>query len=240
MAAKCKNGSKLWVHVIALAAVVAVVAVGVTSQRPISGAVVFPNVGPHQPIAFTPGISDFGTRNTGAARPQTSSRPRCASAGQEYCERDPEYPRAYIRALIGQRSNFLNFLTDPLLRTVLNDPVPAANERPATRFGVLETPACKATETLIYPQRGKTLNKDWVFILNDESIQQAVRVEKCTRENSSCEFGNNLPQSVDATCRQKYIYKKLLVVDKTNDVVPESVLMPSCCVCYINYDGLAI
>ena len=50
------------------------------------------------------------------------------------------------------------------------------------RFGgETETPVCSAQETLIYPKRAKTSSNDWVFVLNQENVQQALRVEKCTR-----------------------------------------------------------
>lgn len=44
-----------------------------------------------------------------------------------------------------------------------------------------ETPACRAQESIIYPQRAKTTNDDWVFVINQDTVKQGVRVEKCIR-----------------------------------------------------------
>lgn len=94
-------------------------------------------------------------------------------------------------------------------------------------------PMCASEETIIFPKRAKTRSNDWVFVLNQGKRKQAVKVEKCRNNNRPCNLGA-AGTEVNSVCRQKYIYKKLLVMNGAGtDIVPESVLMPSCCVCYI-------
>ncbi|RXG72801.1 Protein spaetzle [Armadillidium vulgare] len=98
-----------------------------------------------------------------------------------------------------------------------------------------EQTLCASVETIIYPKRGQTSKKDWVFILNQGPVQQGVKVEKCLKPNGACVLGGG-PIELTA-CRQKYIYKKLLALDTSgHNIVSESIYMPSCCVCYVSND----
>ncbi|KAK7070482.1 hypothetical protein SK128_026157 [Halocaridina rubra] len=108
---------------------------------------------------------------------------------------------------------------------------PTEEISPTTRFGGFrETPVCGAQEELIFPQRAKTPKNDWVFVVNQEDVKQALRVEKCTREGNACNIG--VPTNdVETVCRQKYVYRRMLILG-SNNIQPEEVLMPSCCVCY--------
>nr|UZH84523.1 Spz-1 [Portunus trituberculatus] len=171
----------------------------------------------------------------------SKTRPPCVDSnniGGDLCEEDPEYDDNIKRrvSMLMERDRGVNaLLSDPSLRGLLVDvdPEPRVN----VRFGGdSETPVCSAQETLIYPKRAKTPNDEWVFVLNQEGVQQALRVEKCTSDGSAC-LGMVLPNGGTATCRQKHIYRRLLVLG-TNKIEPEEVLMPSCCVCYTTYQDL--
>lgn len=177
----------------------------------------------------------------------TKTPPSCLASnniGGELCEDDPEYNdliKNRITRLMERNRGVNTLLNDPSLRDILNDVEPSIHPPPPLRADVrfggdTETPVCSAQETLVYPKRAKTPNDEWVFVLNQEGVQQALRVEKCTSEGSQC-LGMVLPNGGTATCRQKYIYRRMLVLG-TNNIEPEEVLMPSCCVCYTTYQGL--
>ncbi|CAL4106044.1 unnamed protein product [Meganyctiphanes norvegica] len=103
----------------------------------------------------------------------------------------------------------------------------------ATEFEfVEETAACSSVKSILFPKRGKTKADNWVFILNQENEQQGVTVETCHSEGSSCNLGGVIP-GVETACRQKYVYKTFLVMNEGENVVPEEILMPSTCVCYV-------
>ncbi|XP_066976061.1 uncharacterized protein [Macrobrachium rosenbergii] len=132
------------------------------------------------------------------------------------------------------------FSSGPLPRTTLTTPPLPSGIEPSTRFGgPRETPACVSREELIFPQRAKTPKNDWVFVVNQEGVKQALRVERCHKEGEPCNIGIPITGDVTTVCRQKYVYRRMLVVG-SNQIEPEEVLMPSCCVCYVRRNNLDI
>jgi len=163
------------------------------------------------------------------------NKPRCADGLEENapCLDDQDYTtniRDRFRFLLGR------FRGNEIVTNEVFQDLSKPDEIRMTRFGVSfvsETPACAADSTIIYPKRAMTQKEEWVFVLNQEPHRQGVRVEKCISNNGPCRLGAARTE-VNTVCRQKYIYKKLLVMNGAGtDIVPESVLMPSCCVCYI-------
>lgn len=192
-----------------------------------------------RPIVFAPDLPATNTPSIVTTKP-----PPClarSTLGGDVCEEDPDYDDSVKRrvlSLLSQDTGVNALLSDPNLRTLLNDPDPDIKDITIhTRVGVSESPVCAAQETIIYPKRAKTSREDWVFVLNQEGVQQALRVEKCISNGSSCNIGMGLPGGATAICRQKYVYRRMLVLG-TNKIEPEEVLMPSCCVCYTTYQNL--
>ncbi|KAG0722421.1 Protein spaetzle [Chionoecetes opilio] len=174
----------------------------------------------------------------------SKTMPSCVNKtkeGDTMCEMDPEYNdeiKRLVYIFLERDRGVSNLINNPILRNLLIDVEPIA--RVDTRLGgVSERPICSAQETLIYPKRAKTSRDDWVFVLNQEGVQQALRVEKCISDGETCSIGMVLPGGATATCRQKYVYRRMLVLG-TNKIEPEEVLMPSCCVCYTTYDDLIL
>ncbi|XP_069942545.1 protein spaetzle 5 isoform X1 [Cherax quadricarinatus] len=202
-------------------------------------------------------ITFLENRNDGAASGRimapmlrTKEKPNCASARGpnegEPCMDDTDYDKSvkdYVSFLIKRNKRLNDLVADPVLSNILNDsPAPVEESVLSTRFGgdlEQESPVCASKETLIYPKRGKTTKDDWVFVVNQENVQQALRVEKCINEGSSCNFGMPLPGNARAVCRQKYVYRRMLTV-ASNSIDPEEVLMPSCCVCYASKSNFDI
>lgn len=170
--------------------------------------------------------------------PVTKVKPSCAPDDKGVCEEDPEYDarvQEHINRLLRQDTQINALVRDPSLNSILNDVGPEISIR--TLPTESETPVCHSQETLIYPKRAKTSNDDWVFVLNQEGVQQALRVEKCIKDGSPCSISSVLPSDAKATCRQKYVYRRMLTLG-TNKIQPEEVLMPACCVCYTTYSDL--
>ncbi|CAL4086802.1 unnamed protein product, partial [Meganyctiphanes norvegica] len=168
-----------------------------------------------------------------------TARPACAR-DLEFdapCEHDEEYDtttRDRIEALIHQRGGANNILRNPVFKA-LNEEVytPEAEISGRIPGGRVESPVCVGVETIFFPERAKTLNNDWAFVLNQGEIKQGIKYEKCISNGTKCALGA-AGSEVETVCRQKYIYKKMLVMDgQGSKILPESVLMPSCCVCYI-------
>jgi len=175
---------------------------------------------------------------------RTLQSPSCSEDSNIPCEWDNEYDNEVqerIDYLI--RSTRLNgILQDNTISQLLNDSSIVSekvlgDDRVSTRFSgfITESPACSATESIIYPKRAKTPKDDWVFVLNQGSVRQGVRVEKCSREGEPCSQQLGSAPNVRTICRQKFIYRKVLVLSgQGTDIQPESILIPSCCVCYIS------
>ncbi|KAK4299123.1 hypothetical protein Pmani_028566 [Petrolisthes manimaculis] len=170
-------------------------------------------------------------------RIRTTIKPPCApgqgTTARDPCEEDTEYDgtiRDYIQRLIENDKTVAALVGDPTLSNLLLD-VNNTIVRATTRFGTSESPVCDAQETLIYPQRAQSAMGDWVFVVNQDGAKQAIRVEKCINEGKSCRLGMTATRDIKTTCRQKYVYRRMLTLN-TNKLLPEEVLMPSCCVCY--------
>lgn len=172
--------------------------------------------------------------------------PRCAMRlGQDIdspCLEDADYNdnlKEHIQFLLADPS-VNSVVKDPLFKDLLNDNLVELRTRPlSTRVGASETPVCQSEETLIFPKRAKSSSNEWVFVLNQENVEQALRVEKCINEGTACEFESPLPPEIRTVCRQKYVYRRMLTVG-SNKIQPEEVLMPSCCVCYRKSAGFDI
>ncbi|XP_068230323.1 uncharacterized protein [Palaemon carinicauda] len=171
--------------------------------------------------------------------------PRCTAGSADPsapCEQDPEY-NDNVRELVNQ---FLATTSDPGLSVFLNDSLtpsaPPNGFTPRMRFGgprARESPACVSREELIFPQRAKTLQNDWVFVVNQEGVKQAVVTEMCLGEGEPCDIGIPNTGDVSTFCRQKFVYRRMLVVG-TNSLEDDVVLMPSSCVCYIRRNNFDI
>ncbi|XP_068230315.1 protein spaetzle 5-like isoform X1 [Palaemon carinicauda] len=96
--------------------------------------------------------------------------------------------------------------------------------------------ACDFREEWIYPQRARTPKDYWVFVVNQEGARQPVQVEICYQryngKEEPCNIGIPNTGDVSTSCKQRFISRRMLVVG-SNQIEPEEVLMPSCCVCYI-------
>lgn len=233
-------------------------------SRPISFGAPGPNRNNEQPIGFgskgnspsagdrtshpqvPPGGGDSSTTSPDNKPRQFRTResPRCTNNSRATpCERDSDYDEEIsgrIRAIL-RESRMNAILESSAVTDLLQDSALVKDKAFSgglnTRFGdfVTATPACQAQESIIYPQRAKTTSDDWVFVINQDSVKQGVRVEKCIREGISCDLGVGTSPITRTSCHQKFIYRKLLVLsDSGSDVQPESVLIPSCCVCYIS------
>ncbi|KAL7646399.1 UNVERIFIED_CONTAM: hypothetical protein RMT77_003312 [Armadillidium vulgare] len=94
-----------------------------------------------------------------------------------------------------------------------------------------EQTVCASTRERINPRRGRTINNEWVFILNQRSAQQGLKIEKCLRPGSPCTAGGG--PIARTKCKQKFVYRDVLTMGKNGKQIhTESVYMPSCCVCH--------
>jgi len=184
------------------------------------------------------GVSGIIFPDQQISQKQISQNPRCTFNRNDFdenapCEQDEDYNLSIEDRF---RHLLARFRGSQVVRNEIFQDLtqPEEIQKPHTRIRfITETPACAAEETIIYPKRAKTEKEEWVFVLNQGNNRQGVKVEKCISNGQSCNLGAARTE-VNSVCRQKYIYKKLLVMNGAGtNIVPESVLMPSCCVCYL-------
>merc|ERR1712107_506760 len=53
-------------------------------------------------------------------------------------------------------------------------------------FGERKERACKVRRDIIYPQKARNSQGDYLFIVNQDTFRQAVEVEQCVDEGSEC------------------------------------------------------
>jgi len=184
-----------------------------------------------------PEISDF----PGVPRTFPSPKPACALNlnCDAPCETDQDYNatiRTRIDTLINSRGGANSIFKNPIFNALLEEVNTAEEEGLGTRFrmgaGIIETPVCAGKEVIFYPERAKTKDNDWAFVLNQGEYKQGIKYEKCITNGTKCNLGS-AGLEIETVCRQKYIYKKMLVMDSQGSkLLPESVWIPSCCVCY--------
>jgi len=101
---------------------------------------------------------------------------------------------------------------------------------------VLETPLCDFQETFVFPRTARTRARQWRFVINlpssdqAENFVQAVRIKKCLNAGSGC----NLVTCDDTqtVCRQKYDYTRLLAISDEGKQYVDEFRFPSGCVCH--------
>ncbi|CAG9858919.1 unnamed protein product [Phyllotreta striolata] len=148
------------------------------------------------------------------------SPPSCQS-GDAFCEHFPHYPHGYVeRALRRHR-------LDPGLFGV--DAVPEYTGRDSS-----DTFMCKSRVATVFPKVGRNIKNDWRIIVNQGNsgeYVQGVVVETCVGQGSKCDVINDLVDDMVTSCKQKYIYRRLLSLNDKGQIVQDSFKLPSACCC---------
>uniref|UniRef100_A0A1A9X473 Spaetzle domain-containing protein n=1 Tax=Glossina brevipalpis TaxID=37001 RepID=A0A1A9X473_9MUSC len=88
---------------------------------------------------------------------------------------------------------------------------------------------CKSHKRIIYPLIQKT-ETGWLYIVNNERLRQGVLVEECDLQDSQC--NSNSPKT---SCKQFYIYRKLVAMTLKGEKLASDFQIPSCCKCLVEY-----
>ncbi|KAI4460182.1 hypothetical protein MML48_6g00008559 [Holotrichia oblita] len=165
-----------------------------------------------------------------APQPFFRGRPSCARNGQNFCEHIDTYPHTKLQKLL-QKDTALNQLFG----------VDQAPDEFVNRDGVEEDKfLCDSEQKLIFPKVGKTKENKWKYIVNqgDSSGRyvQGVLIRTCRSLDEPCQFAEFLPSGYKATCKQMYVYRKLLSVTRDGITVNEFFELPSACCCSYKRD----
>ncbi|XP_076640024.1 uncharacterized protein LOC143351868 isoform X1 [Colletes latitarsis] len=142
--------------------------------------------------------------------------------GTTYCEKLNSYPEELVTTAI-RRNETLKYLAGV---DVLSDVEQRIDS-------VDDAPLCISTEQVIFPQSAENKDSQWKYIANQDNFKQGVRIEKCSKENVSCNLIGNLAEGYKTNCKQKYVYRQLAAVLSDGSIVPDRFIFPSSCCCHI-------
>ncbi|XP_045468642.1 protein spaetzle-like isoform X2 [Harmonia axyridis] len=161
--------------------------------------------------------------------PRINGIPKCSN-GDTFCENFETYPKHHLRQILAQKESLREFFgKDEEAPFIVN------------RHGGLEESVnylCPAVERTVFPKIGKNKNNKWKYIINqgEDGYIQGVRVETCRRRNAPCDIISELPLGYITSCKQKYIYRRLLSVSDLGAPTPDTFQLPSACCCSYKRD----
>lgn len=170
-----------------------------------------------------------------------------------FCTHLINYPEELVNRAIQQNDSLKLFQTvDPVSEPIgdkpkfdepNNSPRLFQNADPMFEIGTRlefdrnDSPFCSSYVRLIYPRSAETMDRRWLYIVNQDNLQQGVRIEVCMNEGSVCNgLDDYLSGGYKVFCKQKYIYRELVAVD--NDIVKKDIFrFPSSCCCHRVFVG---
>ncbi|XP_072387649.1 uncharacterized protein [Diabrotica undecimpunctata] len=178
------------------------------------GAIIFPD------DDFNPGVL-----------PRLKGTPPCAK-GSTFCEHFGEYPHDLLKNILKEHS-----VNKDLFGT---DIVPQFE----ARDGSNDLFVCQSKVMTVFPKVAKNVNNDWRIIINQgekEGYIQGVVIETCMGKDRQCDILGDIMDDFVTTCKQKYIYRRLLSLNDAGKPVQDTFRLPSACCCSYrkNFDFLA-
>ncbi|XP_071455593.1 uncharacterized protein [Hetaerina americana] len=154
--------------------------------------------------------------------------PNCAK-GSTFCESTDNYPSEYLKTVLKNEGEGLKeFFGNDLL---LNDTTIAQRID-----SIDENPLCQSVEQVVYPKMAQNKEDKWLYVVNQDQYIQGVRVEKCLKPESECLLTASFPLGYKTTCRQKYIYRRMLALNDDGKALSDTFRLPSCCSCFVKAD----
>ncbi|RZF41597.1 hypothetical protein LSTR_LSTR000311 [Laodelphax striatellus] len=159
-----------------------------------------------------------------------NTTPSCVTDGSTFCEQPDEYPEKIIADVVQKkRSQFQTFFGDDVVANELFNRIDD---------NLRQTSLCVSREQVIFPKLAMNKDDVWKYIVNvNATYRQGIRVEQCAKENKACLFSEFFPRPSKATCKQKYIYRKLIAINSFGEPEPDAFMFPSCCSCVLEYNS---
>ncbi|XP_018564188.1 protein spaetzle-like [Anoplophora glabripennis] len=155
--------------------------------------------------------------------------PNCA-VSDTFCENVEFYPYQHVKTILqdlSTRSKFF-FGVDEELSDLKNRVDPDEGE----------TFICASVQRLIFPKIARNNKNEWKYVINqdkDDGFVQGIRVESCRHHGSPCDL-LEVPLGFKASCKQKYIYRRLLALNDEGNPVVDTFSLPSACCCSYKRD----
>ncbi|XP_014485944.1 PREDICTED: protein spaetzle-like isoform X2 [Dinoponera quadriceps] len=143
-----------------------------------------------------------------------------------FCENVSQYPTQLVDLALQQNSS-LKFL----MNVDVVDIAQRINDSPD------EIALCTASERLVYPQTAKSTRKEWLYVVNQDSYKQGVRVEVCSDQDGHCNVIDGFSNNYQTFCKQKYVARELVALSPNGAAVLDTFLFPASCCCYLTSTG---
>lgn len=147
----------------------------------------------------------------------------CQQDGKSFCTDVPHYPEKQVETQLRSKLSEFNIL--------FGDDVYSQPINISQRMSPGEDSLCKSVERIIYPKAGESKALGWMYIVNQQNYTQAVKIEECVNADKPCMFSEHFPNGYVTSCKQNFIYRQLVAINKSGDVVKDSFKLPSCCKC---------
>ncbi|KAF3428514.1 hypothetical protein E2986_12896 [Frieseomelitta varia] len=94
---------------------------------------------------------------------------------------------------------------------------------------------CPSTEEIVVPKSGLTRDGIWMYILNDNNLNQSIRIEQCLERDRSCRMISGLAHGYYTQCKQRYTYRQLWALNNEGAIVQDSFLFATSCCCHVKF-----
>lgn len=155
-------------------------------------------------------------------------RPQVSCHNDTFCSVADNYPAAYVDEVL-KKNESLKYLS-------VVDGMP---EELALRskLNLRDSPLCDTYEEVVYPTVAVNKDNEWMFVVNNQNLQQGVRIERCVQEDVDCNLIDSFATGYKTTCKQKYIYRQLIAVSQGGHIVPMYFKFPASCCCHLKFHG---
>ena len=179
--------------------------------------------------------------------------PRCDKFTSDICVDDFEYPEQAIVDEIHKRRELFELmysevrdtsipLVDGIPRDVEEsynydyyndnrDPQPSSSGRPEKKSTSSKGFVCPSEVMYGKPKLARNKRGEWKVIVNAAEFTQTVRMEKCLKPNSKCNYISK--PDFDSRCAQVHSYHRLLVFEKGKGFYIDTFRMPTACTCHV-------
>lgn len=195
-----------------------------------------------------------GTSPSSHNKQTFDTSPRCDKFTSDICVDDFEYPEQAIVDEIYKRRELFELMYSEVRDNVpLVDGIPRDveesynydyyddNKDPQTSSSGAGSPEKKSnpgrgfvcpTEVMYgKPKLARNKRGDWKVIVNAAEFTQTVRMEKCLKPNSKCNF--IAYADFDSRCAQVHSFHRLLVFEKGKGFYIDTFRMPTACTCHV-------
>ncbi|KAK1119691.1 hypothetical protein K0M31_013110 [Melipona bicolor] len=151
-------------------------------------------------------------------------RPPPVCKHQLYCENASNYPSDLVSRELKKNPHLRGYSSMDEVDSLTRD-----ENEPETE------PLCPSMEEIIVPISGLTRDGIWMYILNDNNLNQSVRIEQCLKRDQSCRMINGLAHGYYTQCKQRYTYRQLWALNNEGRIVQDSFLLPTSCCCRVKF-----